>query len=67
MDIIKRCGNCKWKFNEDICYKWVSDSGMCEKWEKRKRNSDIEMKEKLEKCKKLEEVTNGQFNFKDIY
>lgn len=51
---MKRCGNCKWKFNEEICYKWISDSRICDKWEKR----DREMK--------LESVNKENFEFEKI-
>ena len=64
MDIIKRCQNCGKKL---LCDKLKSNDGYCEDYAKTPRDSDIEMKEKLEKYKKLEEVTNGQFKFKDIY
>lgn len=64
MDIIRKCQNCGKRF---LCSKYKNNDGYCEEYKKTPRDSDIEMKEKLEKCKKLEEVTNGQFNFKDIY
>lgn len=47
MEVTKRCGNCKWKFNEDICYKWTSDSGICDKWEKKPREMKLERKDKI--------------------
>ncbi len=32
MEITKRCGGCKWRLSE-VCHKWKSDSGYCEKCE----------------------------------
>lgn len=54
METKKRCGNCKWKFNEDVCYKWSSDSEICDKWEKKPINL------------KLESVDGLKFNFKEV-
>ena len=45
MEISKRCGNCNNKFNENICTKWKSDAGLCDKWQKKEREYMLEKKE----------------------
>lgn len=45
MEITKRCGNCEFRFNINVCTKWINDAGLCDRWKKRQRELMLEKKE----------------------